>query len=222
MAKQTPNSGELTLSLPGELLEIMRQRASAAGVSVEMYGFHLLTAQVLGLELRSSGAEMTSEYPPSLGNPSHATRRHNRPQPSPSSPLAIHYTLSRRQAKELFTRASPLAIVLPMPPSMSDDDDPMEFAKFALPGLDGKLFERSEWCEVTVAPAGGMGLASVLGQIVPEGEDSLLTAGNQAGGLRWCVLACEVWLTPNGARHRRLPKQWPGMAFNGEREWGGR
>lgn len=84
----------------------------------------------------------------------------------------LHFALSGRQQKELIERGRKLRIALPLPDDWRDDE-PIDFARATLAGIDRSWIRSAELVEVAVMfPVGGEGLAGSLGDIIHMGDRS--------------------------------------------------
>lgn len=121
----------------------------------------------------------------------------------------ITYRLSNRQRKELRIRGVGLVIAIPEPWD-GDEDDALAFARAALPE-DSEEIASAEWDDIPVElPAGGPGLAGVLGAILPPDPPPCL---------HLVVRVALVRLRARNERHCHSAPQWPGVAISGEMRW---
>lgn len=121
------------------------------------------------------------------------------------------YHLSGRQAKELHARGSELRLAIPRPADSTDDDDPLEFARAALPGIEPERLVAAEWSQVSVGPPSGDGLAGVIGVILDDEAASR--------EWHWTVDVAIVTLRPRLVRRQAPRLQWPGKSECGGWSW---
>lgn len=117
----------------------------------------------------------------------------------------MRYNLSNSQRKELLIRHQPLEIAVPAP--VQDPPDWLAWARWSLCD-DGQYVQSADPDVVLVEymPGGG-GLTSILGRILPDGQESQC--------LHWWVEIVRIRLDPPGKpRHRRSALQWPVSAVD--------
>lgn len=79
----------------------------------------------------------------------------------------IVYRLTNQQRKQLLVRSVPLRIVIPSPGEELSDAEADRYARAAL--TDARRYVTIAYqTDIVCRPAGGDGLAGVLGQILPD------------------------------------------------------